>query len=160
MDFNPVLKFDSKQKKYMDNSGPKMGVNPGPKMGESYGKKLGESSEPKIIGVPGIGPGIEGTQKVSVPCNFYTNLQNHDRHENVEQHMNFETALNKEHTIIFHSTDDILQMLRIHPDFQRIPSDYLQPIIAGILSGLLFHIITLSSHYNSSYPINSYHFRE
>ena len=136
MDFNPVPKFDPKQQKYMDNSGPKMGKNLGPKMGENV-KKLGENSGPKIVGFAGIGPGIEDTQKVSVPCNFYTNLLNNDRHDNVELPMNTEMVLNKEYKITFKTNDDILGMLRTHPDFQRIPPNSLQPIIAGMLSGLL-----------------------
>lgn len=37
----------------------------------------------------------------------------------------------------FQSSDDILEYLRSHPDFQRMPPGILQAILAAILSGLL-----------------------
>uniref|UniRef100_A0A7M5TXY2 Uncharacterized protein n=1 Tax=Clytia hemisphaerica TaxID=252671 RepID=A0A7M5TXY2_9CNID len=141
------------------NSAPKLGSNSGPKLGSNSGPKLGSNRGPIVVANPntetigtsgprlgrnaGAGPGIKGTQKMSTPCNFYKNTGNLEVHQNTENVLNRELILNVEQTITFQSTDDILQMLKTHPDFERIPPDSLQPIIAGLLSGLMAAVGTI-----------------
>ena len=123
------------------NLGPKLGPNTGPKLGPDTGPKL-ENDGPKLqpglrIGVHGLatGPGIPGTQKMANPCNLFKNTQNSERVLNTEIVSNVDFALNVEQNITFKSNYDILQLLKTHPDFERVPPDQLQPIVAAVLSG-------------------------
>ena len=129
INFNSLPKMDY-------NVGPKLGQNTGPKIGENSGPKLGENSTSRLKLNDGAGAGKKGTQKLSIPCNFYRNTENLGNHQNVEQALNKELILNIEKTVTFKTTDDILYLLQTHPDFERIPPDCLQPIIAGILAGM------------------------
>ena len=128
----------------MDGSSrPKRGPNAGPKMEASSTPKRGPNAGPKMGRNPGLGIGGlsigEGTQgrgqKMSVPCSSFRNTQNTERVLNTALVMNGEVFLNTEREFEFKSTDDILELLRTHPDFERAPTEYLQPIIAAILSG-------------------------
>ena len=131
------------------NLGPKLGPNRGPKLGSNKGPKLGPNKGPKLAedgpklqsgprsGIHGlaIGPGGPDTQKMANPCNFFKNTQNSERVLNTQNISNIDFALNIEQNITFKSNDDILELLKTHPDFERIPPDQLQPIVAAILSG-------------------------
>jgi len=133
------------------NLGPKLGPNKGPKLGPNTGPKLGPYKGPKlenngpklqsgpIIGIHGlpIGPGRPGTQKMENPCNLFKNTENSERALNTEKVSNMDFALNIERNITFKSNYDILHLLKTHPDFERIPPDQLQPIVAAVLSGLM-----------------------
>ena len=46
-------------------------------------------------------------------------------------------VLNVEREAVFKTNDDILEILRTHPDFARVPPDSLQPLLAALLSGVL-----------------------
>ena len=125
------------------NTEPKLNPNNGPKLSQNSGPKLTLSNEPKlqlnivpgIYGVP-IGPGIHGTkQKLSTPCSWFKNTMNIERISNTEKIVNLEYVMNLEKQFEFKSSDDILKLLKTHPDFERIPIDCLQPIVAAILSG-------------------------
>ena len=123
------------------NTGPKLGPNTGPKLGPNKGPKL-ENNGPKLqsgprIGIHGlpIGPGRPGTQKMANPCNLFKNTQNTEGALNTEKVSNVDFALNTERNITFKSNHDILQLLKTHPDFERIPPDQLQPFVAAVLSG-------------------------
>ena len=115
------------------NLGPKLGPNKGPKL-EKNGPKLQSGPRSGIHGLP-IGPGRPDTQKMANPCNFFKNTQNSERVLNTQNISNVDFALNIERNITFKSNDDILELLKTHPDFERIPPDQLQPIVAAILSG-------------------------
>ena len=125
------------------NLGPKLGSNTGPKLGPDTGSELGPNTGPKLendgprIGIHGlpIGPGRPDTQKMANPCNFFKNTQNTERVLNTQNISNVDFALNIERNITFKSNDDILELLKTHPDFEKIPPDQLQPIVAAILSG-------------------------
>ena len=132
------------------NLGPKLGPNTGPKLGPNKGPKL-ENNGPKLqsgpkIGIHGlaIGPGRPGTQKMANPCNLFKNTQNSERVLNTQKISNVGFALNVEQNITFKSNDDILQLLKTHPDFERIPPDQLQPILAAFLSGT--YVLTCKRH--------------
>ena len=117
------------------NSTSRLGPNTGPKLGPNTGPKLeNNGSRSGIHGLP-IGPGRPDTQKMANPCNFFKNTQNSEQVLNTQKHSNVDFALNIEQTINFKSNDDILQLLKTHPDFERIPPDQLQPFVAAILSG-------------------------
>ena len=60
---------------------------------------------------------------------------NTERISNTENIVNLEYVMNLEKQFEFKSSDDILKLLKTHPDFERVPTDYLQPIVAAILSG-------------------------
>ena len=126
------------------NLGPKLGSNTGPKLGANTGPKLGSNTGPKLrpssgsLGIDGapIGKGIHGTQpKMDNPCNMFRNTGNAERVGNTERRVNVEAAANTEKTFTFKSNNDILKLLKYHPDFERVPPDSLQPIVAAILSG-------------------------
>ena len=135
--------------KMRSNSSSRLGPNLGPKLGPNTGSKLGpnkgpkrEDDGPKVqsgprSGIHGLtnGPGRPDTQKMAHPCNFFKNTQNSEQVLNTQKHSNVDFALNIEQTINFKSNDDILQLLKTHPDFERIPPDQLQPFVAAILSG-------------------------
>ena len=117
------------------NAGPKMEANSGPKRGPNAGPKMGRNPGSGIGGRP-IGEGTQGRgQRMSVPCSSFKNTQNTERVLNAALVMNGETFLNTEREFEFKSTDDILELLRTHPDFERVPAEHLQPIVAAILSG-------------------------
>jgi hypothetical protein len=119
--------------KLCPNTGPKLGPNKGPKL-EEDGPKLQTGPRSGIHGLP-IGPGRPDTQKMANPCNFFKNTQNSEGVLNIQNISNVDFALNIERNITFKSNDDILELLKTHPDFERIPPDQLQPIVAAILSG-------------------------
>ena len=130
----------------MDGSSrPKRGPNSGPKMEASSRPKRGPNAGPKMGRNPGLGIGGlsigEGThgrgQKMSTPCSSFRNTQNTERVLNTTPVANGEAVLNAEREFEFKSSDDILELLRTHPDFERAPKEILQPIVAAILSGTI-----------------------
>ena len=119
------------------NAGPKMEANSRPKRGPNAGLKMGRNPGVGIGGLS-IGQGTQGRgQKMSVPCSSFRNTQNTERVLNTALVANGEVVLNTEREFEFKSADDILELLRTHPDFERAPKEYLQPIVAAILSGLM-----------------------
>ena len=74
---------------------------------------------------------------MSTPCSSFRNTQNTESVLNTTPVANGEAVLNAEREFEFKSSDDILELLRTHPDFERAPKEILQPIVAAILSGTI-----------------------
>ena len=53
---------------------------------------------------------------------------------NTDRHMNTDLALNEPKPIVFKSSDDILEILRSHPEIQRLPKSQMEAILAAIAS--------------------------
>ena len=111
-----------------------------PNLKPNHEPNLRPNLEPNIQLNEGAGPGIDGTQRLAIPCSDFRNTENHERVENTDQASNLEINSNMEQSGKFKSTDDILQIMKTHPDFERLPPDNLQPIIAGIISGMYLHM--------------------
>ena len=56
---------------------------------------------------------------------------------NTEGALNLELVLNVEREVVFKSNDDILEILRTHPDFARVEPDSMQALLAALLSGVM-----------------------
>ena len=56
---------------------------------------------------------------------------------NTEGALNLELVLNLEREAVFKSNDDILEILRTHPDFARVEPDSMQALLAALLSGVM-----------------------
>ena len=69
--------------------------------------------------------------------NIAQNTSNTERVVNTETALNADFVLNAERGVVFKSNDDILEILRTHPDFARVEPDSLQPLLAALLSGLM-----------------------
>ncbi|CAF3354441.1 unnamed protein product [Rotaria socialis] len=77
------------------------------------------------------------TEHIGIRTNAVKHSSNHCR-----SHTDSTIVLSKDKLGLssqqFKSSDDILRYLKLHPDFQRMPPSQLQPILAAILSGLIF----------------------
>ena len=122
------------------NHEPNLRPNLEPNLKPNHEPNLRPNLEPNIQLNEGAGPGIDGTQRLAIPCSDFRNTENHERVENTDQASNLEINSNMEQSGKFKSTDDILQIMKTHPDFERLPPDNLQPIIAGIISGMYLHM--------------------
>lgn len=89
-------------------------------------------------GLPiGEAAGNQRQPKQATPCSAFRNTHNQETHMNTQMFMNTSRAFNHGATITFKSSDDILTILRTHPDFIRLPKDRADAILAAILSGLV-----------------------
>ena len=53
---------------------------------------------------------------------------------NTDRHLNTDFAFNEPKPIVFKTSDDILEILRSHPDIQRLPTSVMDAILASIVS--------------------------
>ena len=89
------------------------------------------------IGGRPVGKGVSGREpKLNVPCSDFQNTLNKETCQNTEKFQNSEDVLNTECPVEFQSSDDILEILRSHPDFFRVPHDNQGAIGAAIISAL------------------------
>lgn len=56
---------------------------------------------------------------------------------NTESVLNTDFVLNIEREVVFKSNDDILEILKTHPDFARVQPDSMQALLATLLSGVM-----------------------
>jgi hypothetical protein len=90
------------------------------------------------IGGRPVGRRVHGRKpKMSTPCSDFQNTQNKEDEMNGERCMNKDTPLNRENKPVFQSSDDILEILRSHPDFARVTPDRAGAIAAAILSAVV-----------------------
>ena len=68
---------------------------------------------------------------------FAQNTANTERVANAEAALNVELVLNVEREIVFKSNEDILEILRSHPDFARVKPDSMEALLAALLSGVM-----------------------
>ena len=69
--------------------------------------------------------------------NIAQNTSNTERVVNTESALNVELVLNVEREVVYKSNDDILEILRTHPDFARVEPDSMQALLAALLSGVM-----------------------
>ena len=114
---------------------PRMGIGGRP-VG-SGAIELGRTRQKLGIGGRPVGRGVSGREpKQNVPCSDFQNTLNKETCHNTEKFLNSEDALNTERPMEFQCSDDILEILRTHPDFFHVPPENLGAIGAAIASAL------------------------
>ena len=99
--------------------------------------EIGGTRQKLGIGGRPVGRGVSGREpKQNVPCSDFQNTLNKETCHNTEKFLNSEDALNTERSMEFQCSDDILEILRTHPDFFHVPPEKLGAIGAAIASAL------------------------
>lgn len=99
-------------------------ADPPPRLGFG-GAPIGEATE------------SQRKPKQDIPCSAFMNTQNKETHMNTERFLNTARSLNHGTIITFKSSDDILEILRTHPDFARVPKDKTGALVAAIISAIV-----------------------
>jgi len=90
----------------------------------------------KGIGGKPVGPGVHGREQKFCTTAF-KNTMNKDTPLNKEHVLNTEFVMNTPKEGVFESTDDILRILRTHPDFLQATKRDLEPLVKALFAGLL-----------------------
>ena len=94
-------------------------------------------------GVPiGEATAYQRKPKQEIPCSDFKNTLNHETALNNEKVLNVECAMNREEEMFFNCSDDILEILRTHPDFARSsPENPFLQVEALYLIKLIYSLI-------------------